>query len=84
MVARVAKFEKPSDWPKGHKDNADHSITFKCVGGPMHGNIVRLYHPFDNITFPYPHGDETYSLTPPIKEGGKWTLVHQLQTKEGS
>lgn len=65
----------PLDDIKGEKTNTDGSITFKCLGGPMHDLKLRVYAPWDEVRFP---SGDVYELTPPLnmKRSNKWKFVH--------
>ncbi len=81
-MAKKVEWQRPDWWPTGQKDNVDHSINFKCVGGPAHGWIVRLYEPFDEIVLQRKH---RYVLTPPTSgsKSTKWMLVHSGEVNNG-
>jgi hypothetical protein len=49
------------------------SARFKMIGGPYHGQMLRVYAPFDAVVFP---SGDTYSLCPPAKKDGKWAYAH--------
>jgi len=51
----------------------DNSARFKLIGGPHHGNIVRLYAPWEDLTF---EDGSCYTLTAPLGRSGEWVYVH--------
>lgn len=57
----------------------DNSARFKLIGGPCHGNLVRLYAPWDDLTFP---DGSCYTLTAPLGRDDKWVYVHQSKQEE--
>ena len=73
--------EVADDAIKATTDNKDGSYTFKCIGGPLHGGVLRVYLPFEPVVLPYPTGDVTYTLHPPVRKGGKWVFVHQGESE---
>lgn len=65
-------------WVKNTKgEPKDYSARFKLIGGPYHGNLVRLYAPWDDLTFP---DGSCYTLTAPLGKNDKWVYVHTTTT----
>lgn len=52
----------------------DNSARFKLVGGPYHGNTVRLYAPWDLLKYKDPV--VYYELHPPVDRGEDWVYIH--------
>jgi hypothetical protein len=49
------------------------AAMFKLVGGPHHGNVVRMYAPYPAVK--YADGS-VYELHPPIAKTGEWVYVN--------
>lgn len=52
----------------------DDSARFTLVGGPYHGNTVRLYPPWEILRYKDP--EVFYELHPPIDRGDNWVYIH--------
>lgn len=52
---------------------------FKLVGGPYHGNVCRMYAPWDQLVF---ESGDTYEVSPPIGASGEWVYIHTTEGEE--
>ena len=52
----------------------DDAAYFKLVGGPFHGLKLRLYAPWDEITFN--GGQIRYEIHPPVDSSADWVYIH--------
>lgn len=64
---------------KGKDGRADGSFRFKCIGGPLHEVVVRMWPPYDYLRFAGNNGEShVYELVPPLQSARSkaWVLVH--------
>jgi hypothetical protein len=57
--------------------DADQSMRFKCIGGPLHEVIVRVWPPYDLLEFHHQGDTIKYTLSPPLRKNGMWVYVHE-------
>lgn len=67
--------EKINPTQRHRKDDAAY---FKLVGGPHHGNRVRLYAPWDILK--YADGTQ-YELHPPLDASDDWVYIHSTEAE---
>jgi hypothetical protein len=65
--------------PKGKDARKDGDARFKCIGGPLHEVVVRVWPPYDYLRFRGNDGAyHVYELTPPLASSRStmWVFVH--------
>jgi len=73
------KRQKKADLKKvapSQRHKKDDAAYFDLVGGPHHGNRVRLYAPWDVLV--YGNGVR-YELHPPVAKSGEWVYIHNME-----
>lgn len=53
---------------------------FKLVGGPHHGNTVRMYAPWDELVY---EDGSVYEVSPPLGASQMWIYIHKGNVNDG-
>ncbi len=66
----------------GKSTATDGGIRFALVGGPWHGQMIRVYDPFERVVFKTEMGIvHVYQVHPPMSAKAKWTYVYNPMDK---